>query len=81
MLRPFFRPRIGSSPNALNFNDWELDTTTTDFPGSVPGKAQELNEKTHPHLKLDKTMVSMPKVEPGDQVYCMYISYPNQYMS
>lgn len=70
MLRPFFRPRVGSPPNALDFEAWELDTESTEFPGSVPGKGQELNEKTHPHLRLDKTMVSMPKVEPGDQVYC-----------
>lgn len=35
------------------------------------GKGQELNETTHPHLKLDKTMTAIPIVQPGDQVYCM----------
>jgi Protein of unknown function (DUF1479) len=38
------------------------------FPGSVPGACQEYNHKTHPHLQLEHTMVSMPKVEPGDFV-------------
>ena len=37
------------------------------------GKTQELNEKTHPHLRLDKTMVSVPKLEPGDQIYCSFV--------
>jgi len=35
----------------------------------VPGKTQELNEATHPHLRLAETMVSIPRIEPGDQVY------------
>lgn len=34
------------------------------------GKAQVLNDKSHPHLRLDKTVTSIPRVEPGDQVYC-----------
>ncbi|RDB20698.1 Uncharacterized protein YbiU [Hypsizygus marmoreus] len=67
MLRPFFRPRSAHS-TSLNFEDWEVDIDGTSFPGSGMGKTQELNETTHPHLRLDK-MVSMPRVEPGDQVY------------
>jgi len=70
MLRPFFRPRSASSAS-LKFEDWEVDTTST-FPGTGIGSAQEFSEKTHPHLRLDKMMVSIPKVEPGDQVYCAY---------
>lgn len=69
ILRPFFRPRHSNSPS-LKFEDWEVDTEGTAFPGSVMGKTQEMNEGTHPHLRLDKNMVSVPKVEPGDQVYC-----------
>ncbi|KAL1974689.1 hypothetical protein VTN31DRAFT_4893 [Thermomyces dupontii] len=38
------------------------------FPGSVPGTAQEYNPATHPHLELETTMVSVPRVEPGDYV-------------
>ncbi|OAX35739.1 DUF1479-domain-containing protein [Rhizopogon vinicolor AM-OR11-026] len=62
MLRPFFRPGpVGG--------EWELDLESNLFPGSVPGKTQELNEETHPHLRLGETMTSIPKIHPGDQVY------------
>jgi len=66
MLRPFFRPIV---PNSLKFEDWEVNLDSSGFPGSSIGKTQELNEKTHPHLRLEKTMLSIPKVQPGDQVY------------
>ncbi|KAF9559454.1 DUF1479-domain-containing protein [Agrocybe pediades] len=68
LLRPFFRPRHQNS-DSLKFEDWTLDLESSTFPGSSIGKTQELNEKTHPHLQLGKTMVSIPKVQPGDQVY------------
>lgn len=72
MLRPFFRPKLTSRNGQVSLaaEDWEVDLESTAFPGSDIGKAQGLNEITHPHLRLDKTMVSIPKVEPGDQVYC-----------
>ncbi|KAJ7698985.1 hypothetical protein B0H17DRAFT_1196577 [Mycena rosella] len=41
----------------------------TEFPGSGVRTGQELNDATHSHLRLNKTMISMPHVEPGDQVY------------
>ncbi|KAG2158747.1 uncharacterized protein EDB93DRAFT_1120013 [Suillus bovinus] len=63
MLRPFFRP---SGPSG---GEWELDLESSLFPGSIPGKGQELNEETHPHLKLGETMTSIPEIQPGDQVY------------
>ncbi|KAF7356273.1 Duf1479 domain protein [Mycena venus] len=69
MLRPFFRARDPASPS-LKWEDWnELDLDGTGFSGCGLGTGLELNEATHPHLRLDKTMVSMPRVEPGDQVY------------
>ncbi|KAJ3915083.1 hypothetical protein F5877DRAFT_49223 [Lentinula edodes] len=68
ILRPFFRPRHSSS-NSLRVEDWEIDLSNPLFPGSGMGKGQELNEITHPHLQLYKTMVAIPKVEPGDQIY------------
>jgi Protein of unknown function (DUF1479) len=55
LLKPFF-----DSQNCLN-----LDNT---FPGSVPGACQEYNPTWHPDLELDSTMVSVPRVEPGDYV-------------
>ena len=70
MLRPFFARRPGAPPRSLAADDWALDLESTAYPGSVPAKAQELNAETHPHLELAKTLVSIPRVEPGDQVYC-----------
>ncbi|TIA86916.1 hypothetical protein E3P99_03540 [Wallemia hederae] len=67
ILRPFFAPKRG--PQHLDFDDWMLDLESTHFPGSSQGRTQELNAVTHPHLQLDKTMVSAPDLSPGDQVY------------
>ncbi|EPS92730.1 hypothetical protein FOMPIDRAFT_1026704 [Fomitopsis schrenkii] len=69
MLRPFFARRPGAPARSLAADDWALDLASTAFPGSVPAKAQELNDESHPHLVLPKTLVSIPRVEPGDQVY------------
>ena len=77
LLRPFFRPLKRSSntePNtpSLKFEDWSINLDSPEFPGSVLGNTQELNERTHPHLDLAKTVVSVPRVDPGDQVFCTY---------
>lgn len=56
LLRPFFDLQ---SPSLA------LDSS---FPGAVPGTCQEYNPETHPHLDLENTMVSMPRVQPGDFV-------------
>ncbi|KAF8551536.1 DUF1479-domain-containing protein [Imleria badia] len=79
ILRPFFKPRSIAARTdrsleeiqnvSLAAEDWELNLEGSEFPGSVPGKTQELNEATHPHLRLAETMVAIPKIEPGDQVY------------
>lgn len=70
ILRPFFRPKsdLRDVEGYLAADNWEVDLDSTDFPGSQPGKGQELNEKTHPHLRLGSTMTSVPKIKPGDQV-------------
>ncbi|KAI0260969.1 hypothetical protein BC834DRAFT_925695 [Gloeopeniophorella convolvens] len=65
MLRPFFRPRT----QGATLDDWVIDLESTAFPGSHVAKGQELSEETHPHLQLSRTMVSAPRVEPGDQIY------------
>ena len=70
ILRPFFRPRTASS----GLDDWVVDLEDPAFPGSAMGAGQEMNEKTHPHLRLEKSMVSVPKMDPGAQVYCRYLS-------
>ena len=85
IMRPFFKPRgiaawrtdqsrVEAQGVSLAAEDWELNLEGSEFPGSVPGKTQELNEATHPHLRLAETMVSIPRIEPGDQVYCKHPS-------
>lgn len=66
ILRPFF------GPSSEGGSEWLRDMSSA-FPGSEPKKAQELNERTHPHLQLGRSMVSIPRVQPGDQVYCAYL--------
>ncbi|KAG6829567.1 hypothetical protein H0H92_004115 [Tricholoma furcatifolium] len=62
ILRPFFRLDEAT-------NEWVVDLENPEFPGSLLGGKQFLTAKTHPHLRLDKTMVAIPTVKPGDQVY------------
>ena len=78
LLRPFFRLRPSLAPSSpaepvpLEADAWELDLQGTDFPGSTPGMTQALREREHPHLRLKETVISVPRVEPGDQVYCEF---------
>jgi len=65
ILRPFFKPRTPFS----GLDDWVVDLESATFPGSQMGKTQELSDATHPHLQLSRTMVSVPRVEPGDQIF------------
>lgn len=49
--------------------NWSLDLDSSAFPGSPLGRSQELNDDTHPHLDLNRTLISMKSVKPGDQVW------------
>ncbi|KAF7309170.1 Duf1479 domain protein [Mycena kentingensis (nom. inval.)] len=70
ILRPFFKLRAGATPGSLAYADWkEVDLESSAFHGAGMGTGLELNDATHPHLKLARTMTAMPRVEPGDQVY------------
>lgn len=58
MLRPFF------------VEGETFDDTKATFPGSKPGLTQFYPTTTfHPHLQLEKTMVGIPPVKPGDYVF------------
>ena len=79
ILRPFFSlpPEVASGVKSatdipLDADAWVLDLDNPAFPGSTPGKTQAITPLTHPHLRIDKTVVSIPRVEPGDQVYCEF---------
>ncbi|ORY24395.1 hypothetical protein BCR39DRAFT_561571 [Naematelia encephala] len=73
LMRPLFKviqSRAELSHDAyLAPGNWELDLETSRFPGSPLARGQELNDDTHPHLALSRTMVSLPRVKPGDQAW------------
>jgi hypothetical protein len=58
-----------SRKDYLAADNWSLDIESTDFPNSPLGRSQEFSDETHPHLELERTMVSMKKVVPGDCVF------------
>ena len=77
LLRPFFTPISPPQLDAfgnhtakyLDAENWQLEPDfTATLQGANPSHAQELNASLHPHLKLSKTMVHVPKVNPGDYV-------------
>ncbi|KAF7554185.1 hypothetical protein G7046_g6894 [Stylonectria norvegica] len=72
LLRPFFKAIQGAgTPGYLNEKNWVFvgaDEMTSELQGATPGHGQELNDELHPHLELNKTMVHVPEIEPGDFV-------------
>ncbi len=60
LLRPFFI----QSKNG----DWQIDRSSI-WQGAIPGRGQEMNDKLHPQLELLTSMVSIPRVNPGDMVF------------
>lgn len=82
LLRPFFRPRSAllnlEEPQGdertefLDPNNWEFtggESMTSNIPGATPGYGMEFPRWAwHPHLELDRTMVHVPTVRPGDFV-------------
>ncbi|CZR55132.1 related to DUF1479 domain protein [Phialocephala subalpina] len=71
LLRPFFSPRMGDVGKSgfLDTENWVLDPVqSTVLQGATLGCTQELTAALHPHLELEKSMVSVPDVRPGDYV-------------
>ncbi|KOS18002.1 Uncharacterized protein ESCO_002841 [Escovopsis weberi] len=73
LLRPFFEPVDGALRGAefLEERNWRFvgeEGMTSELHGATPGHGQELNDGLHPHLELQRTMVHVPDVAPGDFV-------------
>lgn len=72
VLKPFFRfvkarKECANEEEFLDSANWRFDLSDSQFDGCVAlGRNIELDTETHPHLKLDRTMTSIPRVEPGD---------------
>lgn len=65
-LRPLFVPKrglTGSREEFLSASNWMLDTTTT-----CRSWSEERREALYPHLELDKTLIALPPLSPGDYV-------------
>jgi len=59
MLRPFFLDGADA-----------FDDKTPTFPGATPGGTQFYpTRQHHPHLDLDRAMIGIPPVKPGDYVF------------
>ncbi|OAQ82485.1 hypothetical protein VFPBJ_05069 [Purpureocillium lilacinum] len=78
LLRPFFAPRTpppeerhGPAWEAyLAPNNWELQREPdTTIHGAVPGHAQRVTERWHPHLCLRSSLVTLPTLQPGDYIF------------
>ena len=58
LLRPYF------------ILDETFDNVTPLFPGATPGRLQFMpTQELHPHLMMEKSMVGIPPVKPGDYVF------------
>ncbi len=74
ILRPFFRPLVATdSPDILDAKNWTFDISYAEFPGIIATNGgwhgPRPTPEMHPHLRLDDTMTSVPKVNPGDTVF------------
>ncbi|KAL1751390.1 hypothetical protein FB107DRAFT_266625 [Schizophyllum commune] len=74
ILRPFFKPLVEpTSPEALDAKNWAFDISSANFPGIFARDGGYSGPRPtpyyHPHLALDKTMISIPAVKPGDAVF------------
>lgn len=66
ILRPFFNAPEGEWTKP---EDWEVDEETGWFPGTYRWDSQLLSPESHPHLRLEKTLISVPEMEPGDTIW------------
>lgn len=77
LLRPFFAPKTPAPDRRqgpeweafLDASNWALDRNySTIIHGAVPGHAQRLTERWHPHLHLRRTLVTIPSLQTGDYI-------------
>lgn len=85
LLRPFFRAKRGrETAGYLDGENWEFvgeEDMTSELQGATMGHGQELSDELHPHLELERSMVHIPEIRPGDFVawHCdskSFIQYP-----
>ncbi|CEJ80075.1 hypothetical protein VHEMI00281 [[Torrubiella] hemipterigena] len=83
LLRPFFEP-THPAPEWISANhpgyaeawdaylspsNWKLNRNPDPvIHGAVPGHAQRVTERWHPHLMLRSSMITLPTLKPGDYI-------------
>ncbi|KFY69582.1 hypothetical protein V496_00129 [Pseudogymnoascus sp. VKM F-4515 (FW-2607)] len=73
LLRPFFEavrgPEGMGKDDFLAVDNWRLkEEQDSTLHGAYPSLCLELNDTLHPHLELEKSMINIPAVRPGDYV-------------
>ncbi|KAG0648994.1 hypothetical protein D0Z07_5009 [Hyphodiscus hymeniophilus] len=68
LLRPFFDPPENDE-ELLDAEKWTFNAQSEWFPGTFTAKPQMLSPNCHPHLKLEKCMIDIPRMFPGDTVW------------
>ncbi|KAM5345919.1 hypothetical protein ACJ41O_011780 [Fusarium nematophilum] len=72
LLRPFFEAKKSRGEEGyLDQENWAFtagEAMTSELQGATPGTGQECNDELHPHLDLERTMVHVPDIKPGDFV-------------
>lgn len=81
LLRPFFSPstspKDGGGGGSSDDDDDDDDTSTgwglnspqnSILHGALPSYAQTVSPSLHPHLELNRSLISIPHLEPGDYV-------------
>ncbi|KAJ8095974.1 hypothetical protein PM082_015195 [Marasmius tenuissimus] len=74
ILRPFFRSTVGpDAKDYLESENWKFDISYPKFPGLQAKESGFSSPKPtpeeHSHMLLDKMIVSIPEVSPGDAVF------------
>lgn len=77
LLRPFFAPRR-PAPALRSGPDWDAYLAPENWGlrrdpdtivhGAIPGHAQRVTERWHPHLRLRSSLVTLPTLQPGDYI-------------
>ncbi|KAI1880368.1 hypothetical protein JX265_001989 [Neoarthrinium moseri] len=68
LLRPFFAPPADEK-DVMDASKWTFDPTSDYFPGTMVDQSQRLSISSHPHLRLQDTLIYIPKINPGDTVW------------
>ncbi|KAK3300233.1 uncharacterized protein B0H64DRAFT_313784 [Chaetomium fimeti] len=73
LLRPFFSPQEGDQHHHQQQQEqqqqqpWTFNRPQNSIlHGALPSYAQQITPSLHPHLQLDRSMLPVPHLEPGD---------------